>query len=83
MANTKSAQKRILVSNKKAMNNRVVKSRTKTAIKKAVQAAAAGDANAKESVLIAISNVDRAVSKGVLHKNTGARRKSQLAKLLK
>ncbi|MCL2407732.1 MAG: 30S ribosomal protein S20 [Defluviitaleaceae bacterium] len=82
MANSKSAKKRILVSGKKQMNNRIVKSRTKTAIKKAVGAINTDVAAATPDFTNAISLIDRAATKGVLHKNTAARRKSKLQKML-
>ncbi len=83
MANTKSAKKRILVSQKKALRNRMIKSRTKTAVKKAAKAIEAGGAKDSDAVFInAVSLIDKAVTKGVLHKNTAARKKSRLAKKL-
>lgn len=83
MANTKSAKKRILVSEKKAMQNKVVKSRTKTAVKKATLAVGSGNTeDARDAVTKALSFIDKAESKGVIHKNTAARRKSRLQKML-
>ena len=82
MANTKSAKKRILVSGKKAMRNKMIKSRTKTAIKKAVTAMDSGSKDtARAPFTKAVSQIDRALTKGVIHKNTAARRKSRLAKM--
>jgi small subunit ribosomal protein S20 len=58
----------------------MVRSATKTVTKKAEGAIAAGDAEAaREPVLIALSNLDRAAKKGVIHANAAARRKSRLA----
>ena len=83
MANTKSAQKRILVTSKKALRNKMIKSRTKTAIKKAVAAMETGSGQTAQTAFLgAVSQIDRALTKGVIHKNTAARRKSRLAKMM-
>ena len=83
MANTKSAKKRILITAKKTIRNKIIKSRTKTAVKKAALAMSEGNPdNAKEAFSFAVSSIDRAASKGVIHKNTAARKKSRLAKSL-
>ena len=80
MANIKSAQKRIRVAAKKQERNKHVKSLTKTAIKKVVAAAGTSDAN---TLLVkAITAIDKAVVKGVYHKNTAARKKSRLTKMV-
>lgn len=79
MANIKSAKKRVLVNQTKALKNKMVKSALKTAIKKAY---AADEANKAEAVANAIKKVDQACAKGILHANAAARKKSQLAKLL-
>jgi len=82
LANIKSAKKRILVTERRQAANKHVKSATKTAIKKAKLAVESGDkAKANTLVLEAISAIDKATSKGVYHKNTASRKKSQLAKL--
>ncbi len=84
MANIKSAKKRILTAEANRVRNVAVKSEIKTAIKKALSLAEAKD---KEALNAAISNVyklcDQAVSKGVLHKNTAARKKSRLVLAIK
>ena len=80
MANIKSAQKRIRVAAKRQARNKHVKSSTKTAIKKVVTAAGTGDANAM--LIQAITAIDKAVVKGVYHKNTAARKKSRLTKMV-
>ena len=80
MANIKSAQKRIRVTAKKQARNKHVKSVTKTAIKKVVSAAGTSDANAL--LIQAITAIDKAVVKGVYHKNTAARKKSRLTKMI-
>ena len=82
MANIKSAQKRIRVAAKRQARNKHVRTGTKTAIKKVNVAVKAGDANAKELLVQAISKIDRACTKGVFHKNTAARKKSRLAKMV-
>jgi small subunit ribosomal protein S20 len=82
LANTKSAKKRILVSGKKAMRNKMIKSRTKTAIKKAVIAVGSDPQAAQAAFVSAVSIIDKAKTKGVIHKNTAARRKSRLARML-
>lgn len=75
----KSAVKRAEVAERNRARNVVVKSQVKTAVKKAVEAAKSNEAVA-ERVSEATSSLDRAVSKGVLHKNTVARKKSRMAK---
>jgi small subunit ribosomal protein S20 len=82
MANHKSALKRIRTSERRRLRNRLVITSTRTYVKKARVAATPGqDVNeAKAAVLKAISALDRAQSKGILHKNNVARRKSRLMK---
>ena len=83
MANIKSAKKRILVTNKRQARNKHVKSYTKTAIKKLTSAVGAGQSDDVQVLLNqAISAIDTACSKGVYHKNTAARKKSKLTKLV-
>lgn len=80
MANIKSAKKRILTSQKRAAANKAVKSGVKTAVKKVRTAVDANDqAAAKAAFESAKSIIDKAASKGVLHKNTAARKVSRLA----
>jgi small subunit ribosomal protein S20 len=81
LANIKSAKKRILVNETKALRNKAIKSKVKTTIKKVDAAVAAGDKDlAKTSLLDAISEIDKATSKGVYHKNTASRKVSRLSK---
>lgn len=81
MANIKSAKKRILVNETKALRNKAIKSKVKTLIKKVDAAVAAGDKElAKACLLTAISEIDKAASKGVYHKNTASRKVSRLSK---
>ena len=80
MANIKSAKKRILTSAKKTAANKAVRSSVKTAIKKVHKAVEAGDKEAAVAALTAAeSTIDRACTKGVLHKNNASRKVSRLA----
>ena len=83
LANIKSAKKRIKVIEKKQLRNKSVKSSTKTAVKKLISAIEAGDkTQVAEAHRLAIKAIDQATSKGIYHKNTASRKKSQLAKLV-
>lgn len=83
MANIKSAKKRILVNETKAVRNKQIKSKVKTMIKKVDAAVAAGDKEiAKTSLVEAVTEIDKACSKGVYHKNTAARKVSRLSKAI-
>ena len=80
MPNLPSAKKRMRIEEKRRARNKAVKSAVRTQVTKARHAIAA-DANepaTEETVRAAISELDRAVSKGVLHRNNAARRKSRL-----
>ncbi|MFA7658591.1 MAG: 30S ribosomal protein S20 [Candidatus Gastranaerophilaceae bacterium] len=80
MANIKSSKKRILTSEKNAERNLAFRSSIKTALKKALEL---GKGEDKEALSAAVSKVyqlcDKAVVKGILHKNTAARKKSRLS----
>ena len=88
MANTKSAIKRIRVAERNRLRNKAYKSAVKTLTKRyqealATQASDPSDENSKlvqERMSAAVSKIDKAVKRGVLHRNAGARRKSQLAR---
>jgi len=81
MANIKSAKKRILIITKKTLRNKMIKSRTKTEVKKVVTACKAGNkAQAQAQLKNAIAAIDKACSKGVYHKNTASRKISRLTK---
>ena len=81
MPNIKSAIKRVRVIKTKYLQNRMVKSSVKTVLKKFDAAVATGDAAQVESMLrIASGAVDKAVGKGVIHKNAANRKKAQLAR---
>ncbi len=79
MANIKSAKKRILVTETKTARNKSIKSKVKTAIKKVDVAVANKDAEtAKDALRAAISEINKATSKGVYHKKTSSRKISRL-----
>ena len=81
MANIASQIKRNRQNEKARMRNQAVRSEMKTRVRKTLEAAEAGDADAaRESLRIAQSSIDTAVSKGVLHIKTAARRKSRLTR---
>ena len=83
MANIKSAKKRILVNETKAARNKAIRSKVKTAIKKVDAAVAAGDkAAAQAALLAATTEIDKAATKGVYHKNNSASKVSRLAKMV-
>lgn len=83
MANIKSAKKRILVTAKKTMRNKMIKSAVKTAIKKVLVAVKADNKEeAKVALKNAIQAIDKACSKGIFHKNNASRKKSRLSKLV-
>ena len=78
MANIKSAKKRILVNQTKALQNQMVKSQLKTVIKKFNLAVESGNkAEASELYKLAVKKVDQAVAHGILHKNNAAHKKSE------
>lgn len=80
MPNIKSAKKRVKVIAAKTARNKANNSALKTDIKKATVAIETNAADKQEVVTAAIKSIDQAVSKGILHKNTAARKKSALAK---
>ena len=81
MANIKSAKKRILVNETKAARNKAIKSKVKTSIKKVEAAVNAKDkAAATVALTVAISEINKAASKGIYHKNNSARKISRLTK---
>ncbi|NLX92386.1 MAG: 30S ribosomal protein S20 [Clostridiales bacterium] len=83
MPNIKSAKKRVLVTLAKTNRNKSQNTALKTSIKKA-HAAVAANAEDKDAVIKAtMKKVDQAVTKGLIHKNNGARKKAALAKLVK
>lgn len=83
MANIKSQIKRNRQSEKRRTRNRVFRGKARTFVAKARTAIESGKTEeSKEAVLQAISALDRAAQKGVIHKNNAARRKSRLMKAL-
>jgi small subunit ribosomal protein S20 len=81
LPNTKSAEKRVRVSERRRQRNRIFISAARTRIRRAERLIAQGDAeNAALAVGDAISTLDRAAVKGIIHKNNAARRKSRLRK---
>jgi len=80
LANIKSQKKRILTNAKAQEKNKSVRSAVKTAVKKVHEAVASGDKAAATSAMQAASReLDRAASKGVIHKNQASNRKSGIA----
>lgn len=80
MANSRSAKKRVAVAERNRERNQAVKSRVKTMNKKVVAAVETKDVEAAKNALsVAYKELDRAVSKGILKKNTASRKKSRLA----
>ena len=81
MANIKSAKKRILVSEIRTERNKAIRSKVKTYVKKVQSAVEAGDkALAEEALKAAISEIEKAETKGVYHANTASRKVSRLSK---
>ncbi|MBV8992334.1 MAG: 30S ribosomal protein S20 [Pseudonocardiales bacterium] len=81
MANIKSQLKRIRTNEKARLRNKSLKSSLKTAVRKFREAAAAGDKDRAVSELVVASRaLDKAASKGVIHRNQAANRKSAMAK---
>ncbi|NLW14450.1 MAG: 30S ribosomal protein S20 [Trueperella sp.] len=83
MANIKSQIKRNKTNEKRRIRNKAYKTEVRSLIRKTREAAEAGNAEeANEALRVATRKIDKAVSKGVLHKNNAAKRKSRLAKLI-
>ncbi len=83
MANIKSAKKRIKITIKKTLHNKMIKSRTHTEMKKVILAVQNQNKTEADSALKnAFKFIDIAASKGIYHKNNAARKKSRLAKMV-
>ena len=82
MPNIQSAKKRVKVSEKKNLRNRIVKSIMRTSVKKFESALEADPQNANVQLTATTSAIDKAASKGVIHKNAANRKKARLAKQL-
>ena len=80
MANIKSQIKRNRQNEKRHARNKAVRSELKTRVKRAITAAQQGNENAPDVAKTAIKRLDKAASKGIIHKNAAARRKSRLQK---
>ena len=78
MANIKSQIKRNLQNERRRVRNKAVRSELRTRTRSAVSAAESGSDDAVDAVRLAVKRLDQAASKGVIHKNTAARRKSRL-----
>ena len=81
MANTKSSQKRIRSNERRRQRNQMYRSRVKTVVRKAEETILSGQSS-EESIRLAMSTLDKAAVKGIIHKNNAARRKSRLVKKL-
>jgi len=82
MPNIKSAKKRVKVSEKKTLRNRMIKSAVRTSIKKLENAIAVDAMSAGAQLTATTSAIDKAAAKGVMHKNAANRKKARLAKQL-
>ena len=82
MANTKSAMKQMRAAERRRQRNRPIRTRVKNTLTTATAAISAGAEDTLEAVTAAISALDRAASKGAIHANNAARRKSRLMKKL-
>ena len=83
MPNIKSAKKRVKVSEKKNLRNRMIKTGVRGSIKKLQAAITADPATAGVQLSATASAIDKAVSKGIMHKNTANRKKARLALAIK
>jgi small subunit ribosomal protein S20 len=90
VANIKSAAKRAQISERNRLRNKAYKSAVRTLMKNYFEAVAAYQSSpsaeamqaVQEKMSLAYSKIDRAIKRGVLHRNTGARRKARLAKAI-
>jgi small subunit ribosomal protein S20 len=83
LANTKSAIKRLRSAERRRLHNRVYRGQARTAVKKARNLMGKGSLEeAREAVQVATRALDKAASKGIIHKNNAARRKSRLMQQL-
>lgn len=82
MPNIKSAKKRVKVSAKKNLRNRMIKSAVRTSVKKFQTAVATDTVAAAAQLTATTSAIDKAAAKGVIHKNAANRKKARLAKQL-
>ncbi len=83
MPNIKSAEKRVLIARERSARNKVEKTKLKNTIKKFEAAVAEGNRETAESAYkVAVKTVDHAASKGIIHKNNAAHKKSSMTKKL-
>jgi len=83
LANIKSQIKRMRQNEKRRLRNRIFRGRARTMVKKVRQAIESGELeSARQALRLAVSALDKAAEKGVLHKNNVARRKSRLMRRL-
>jgi small subunit ribosomal protein S20 len=82
VANTKSAIKDIRQTEGRRQRNRTLRTKVRTSVKTARAALGSKDASTRDSVAEALRELDRAVTRGILHRNTAARKKSALARRL-
>lgn len=82
MPNIRSAKKRVRVIKKKTLRNKMIKSNLKTVIKAAINSIEQKAENAEKNFKYAVEKLDKAVLKGVIHKNKAANKKSSLQKML-
>ena len=82
MPNIQSAKKRVKVSEKKNLRNRMVKSGVKTSVRKLNEAMGQDAAVVNAQYVATTSAIDKAVAKGIIHKNAANRKKARLAKMI-
>ena len=82
MPNIKSAIKRVKIAEIRRVKNAATKTKLRTAVKRYAEAVQAKSENAQVLLVKAVSNLDKAARKGVIHKNAASRKKSRLQKAL-
>jgi small subunit ribosomal protein S20 len=82
VANTRSARKRIKQNERRRLRNRAIRSQVRSAVKDARAVEPTQGTQARDAIREAIRTIDKAVSRGILHRNTAARKKSALARRL-
>ncbi len=82
MANTKSQMKRDRQNERRRLRNKAVRSEMRTRVKNVLSAGESGEDDGGEALRMAIKRIDKAASKGVIHKNQASRRKSRLTRRL-
>ena len=82
MSTSKSSNKVARTAERKRLRNRLVRRSVRTYIVKAKSSADAGEESASQKTMLAMSSIDKEVSKGIIHRNKGARLKSRLMKKL-